>query len=90
MIFFRLLAWILAIATLAGEWFFFHLCFAETDAGLGLFLLLTVIWLFLAYLAFLVLYFVAGLFQVLVDKYGEEKVIGGAVTILLFGMFFRN
>jgi hypothetical protein len=91
MVFFTILAWILAILTLAGEWFLFHLCFVESDGAMyGLFLLLTVIWFFLAYLAFLILYFVAALFQVLVDEYGEETVIGGAVTILLLGIFFRK
>ena len=90
MVFFTILAWILAIATLAGEWVWFQLCFVQNDGAFGLFLMLTVIWFFLAYLAFLVLFFVAGLFKVLVDKYGEETVIGGAISILLFGIFFRN
>lgn len=87
MIFFTIIGWLLAAIALLGEFLIFNLCFSENIGGFGLFVILTGIWLFISWIAFLILAFVAGLFGVLVNQYGEEKVIGGAITILLFGLF---
>ena len=87
MIFFRISGWIMAIIVILIEIGMYNACFNHGGGGLPVFLLLSAIWLFISWLAFLVLGFVAGLFGVLVSEYGEEKVIGGAITILLFGVF---
>ena len=70
------------------EMVMYNACFNYGGGGLPVFLLLTAIWLFISWLAFLVLGFVAGLFGFLISEYGEEKVIGGTITILLFGFLF--
>ena len=87
MILFTILGWMLAAISLLGEAFIFFLCFGEANLGFWPFVILTCVWVFISWLAFLILAFIAGLFGVLVEEYGEEKVIGGAITVLLFGLF---
>ena len=88
MIFFTVLAWVLATIALLGEIIIGVGCFqSESPLGAVGFIIGSCVWLFICWIAFLILKFIAGFFGILVDEYGEEKVIGGAMTILLLGFF---
>ena len=87
MIIFTILGWIMAAIALLVEIGIYNICFNYEEWGLLAFLLMSAIWFFVSWLAFLLLGFVASFFGVLVSEYGEERVIGGTITILLFGFF---
>ena len=77
-------AWLLVLAYAVLELLWFRLSIVESgfrDGVFGFVVMTTLV----AYVLGLVLAFVAGLFGVLCQKYGEKEVIGGAITLLLLG-----
>ncbi len=87
MILFRIAAWFLVLAYAVLELLWFRLSIIESGFRDGVFgfVVMTILTTLVAYVLGLVLAFVAGLFGVLCQKYGEKEVIGGAITLLLLG-----
>ena len=85
MILFRIAAWLLGLAyvVLALLWFRLSVIESGFRDGVFAFVVMTLLTTLVAYLLGLVLAFVAGLFGVLCQKYGEKEVIRGAITLLL-------